>query len=210
MLSIVRASDECGQNCNFDGWTFTGIILRSIEELPRFIFQSSHLECCKAGMKRCKDFPWICPKSWGRARIWWRGEESGPEVKLMGFPPPHSYPAISGRSSGTAMSFRCWSKSEDNRHKHSVTGVGRPESQVDGEKPPPWGIRHQLSVSSLQAAPAPLFQIPHSKGGREALTLDVSRKARSYSPGAHSDSLCPSMPPPYQCQIVLADDWYRE
>ena len=94
------------------------------------------------------------------------------------------------------------------RHKHSVTGVGRPESQVDGEKPPPWGIRHQLSVSSLQAAPAPLFQIPHSKGGREALTLDVSRKARSYSPGAHSDSLCPSMPPPYQCQIFLADDWY--
>ena len=77
MLSKVRASDECGQNCNFDGWTFTGIILRSIEELPRFIFQSSHLECCKAGMKRCKDFPWICPKSWGRARSvglrwgWW-------------------------------------------------------------------------------------------------------------------------------------------
>ena len=63
--------------------------------------------------------------------------KSGPEVKLMGFPPPHSYPAISGRSSGTAISFRCWSKSEDNRHKHSVTGVGRPESQVDGEKPPP-------------------------------------------------------------------------
>ena len=125
----------------------------------------------------------------------------------MGFPPPHSYPAISGRSSGTAMSFRCWSKSEDNRHKHSLTGVGRPESQVDGEAS---SLRYQASTISLLPAggtrPAFSNPSPHSKGGREALTLDVSRKARSYSPGAHSDSLCPSMPPPYQCQIVLADD----
>ena len=77
------------------------------------------------------------PKKLGAGQNLVKREESGPEVKLMGFPPPHSYPAISGRSSGTAMSFRCWSKSEDNRHKHSLTGVGRPESQVDGEKPPP-------------------------------------------------------------------------
>ena len=101
-------------------------------------------------------------------------------------------------SSLLSVAYQCWRprhdflplKSED-RHKHLLG----PESKVDGVAP---SLPLCYQASTIRILPAgggtrPAFSNPstHSKGGREALTLEA--KARCYSHMAHSDRWCPSM-----------------
>ena len=82
--------------------------------------------------------------------------KKGGVLKLIGFSPPISVP-----SRGSAITFIGRRQKREKRPKTLcwLRQGGACRSKVDGMAPSQPGIRHQLSASSLQAAPALLFQI---------------------------------------------------